>query len=148
MSTVDNKAKVRLWFEEILRGGTSAERLREVGEQIFSPAFVDHDGPDPAHGWEALLRAVPGLLHVLPDARFTIEQLIGEGDLIAVRLRGEATHTREGRGITPTGKHLSWTENEIFRFEDGRIVESWGEGGLDAALATVGLGFSGGQRPH
>jgi predicted ester cyclase len=48
-------------------------------------------------------------------------------------------------GIAPTGKHISWTENEIFRFEGGRIVESWGEGGLDEALAEIGLGFRSGQ---
>lgn len=145
MTVAENKEKIRFWFEETLRGGVSAERLREVGERIISPDFVDHDGPDPEHGWDAMIRAVPGLLRVLPDCRFTVEQIIGEGDLVAVRVRGEATHTGEGMGIAPTGKHISWTENEIFRFADGRVVESWGEGGLDEALAVIGLGFRSGK---
>lgn len=48
--------------------------------------------------------------------------------------------------ITPTGERISWRENEIFRFEDGRIVESWGEGGLDDALAEIGFGFRAKER--
>ena len=62
MSVTVKKDKLRYWFEEVLRGGTSTERIREAGERIISPAFVDHDGPDPEHSWEALIRAVPGLL--------------------------------------------------------------------------------------
>lgn len=141
MTTDENKETVRRWFTETVRGGTDAQTFRAAAARTFSPQLVDHDGPDPAHSYEALVRAVPGLLRALPDARFTIEQLFGEGDLVAVRLRGEATHTGEVMGKPPTGKRIAWAENEIFRFEGGLIVESWGEGTLDDALASVGLGF-------
>jgi predicted ester cyclase len=97
------------------------------------------------NGREAMRRAVPVLLKALPDASFTVEQLIGEGDLVAVRLRGQATHTGEVMGIAPTGKRITWTENEIFRLADGRVVESWGEGGLEEALAEIGFAFKGSQ---
>lgn len=134
MPVVENKEKVRRWFEETVRGGTDEPTLRAVAAQTISPRFVAHDGPDPAHGYDAMLRALPGLLRAFPDLRFTIEQLIGEGDLVAVRLRGEATHSGEAMGRSPTGKRITWTENEIFRFADGLVVESWGEGTLDEAL--------------
>lgn len=65
---------------------------------------------------------------------------------MAVRVRGEGTHTGAVMDITPTGERISWRENEIFRFEDGRIVESWGEGGLDDALAEIGFGFRAKER--
>jgi predicted ester cyclase len=141
MSAERNKETVRRWFTETVRGGSDADTLKAGAERTFSPHFVDHDGPDPEQGREALLRVVPGLLRALPDARLTIEQLIGEGEVVAVRLHGEATHTGEAMGIAPTGKRIAWTENEIFRFEDGLIAESWGEGGLDEALASIGFGF-------
>ncbi|GAB2766564.1 ester cyclase [Sinomonas soli] len=141
MTAEANKETVRRWFTDAVRGGTDAQRMRQAAEETFSPHFIDHDGPDPEHGYEALLNAVPALLQALPDARLEIEQLIGEGDLVAVRLRGRATHTGDLPGRAATGKTLSWTENEIFRFEAGRIAESWGEGTLDAALGEVGLGF-------
>lgn len=38
------------------------------------------------------------------------------------------------------GQRIEWTESEIYRFDRGLIVESWGEGSLDEALTSVGLG--------
>ncbi len=145
MSVESNKELVRHWFEEIVNGRTDPAVFMSALEETISPDFVDHDGPDPQHGQEAMRRAVPVLLKALPDASFTVEKLIGENDLVAVRVRGQATHTAEVLGIAPTGKHITWTENEIFRIEDGRIVESWGEGGLEEALAEIGFAFKGSQ---
>ena len=34
---------------------------------------------------------------------------------------------------------MDWTENEILRLRDGQIVESWGEGSLEDALASIGF---------
>ena len=146
MSVTENKETVRRWFAETVRGGIDVPVLLRTLDETFAAGFVDHDGPDPEHGREVLRQVLPGMLHAFPDLHFTIEQLIGEGDLVAVRLRGEATHTRDVMGKAPTGKHITWTENEIFRFEDRLIVESWGEGTLDEALAEVGLGFRAGRQ--
>jgi predicted ester cyclase len=144
MSVKENKETIRRWFTETIRGGTDEQTLKSAAEKTISPCFVDHDGPDPEHGYEVILRVLPGFLRAFPDLSITVEQLIGEGDMVAVRLRGEATHTGEAMGRVPTGKHITWTENEIFHFEDGRVVESWGEGSLDEALAEVSLGFRAG----
>lgn len=148
MSVESNKALVRRWFKKIVNGRTDPAVFLAVLEETMAPDFVDWDGPDPMNGREAIRRAVPVLLRALPDASFTVEQLIGEGDLVAVRVRGHATHIGEVMGIVPTGKHITWTENEIFRLADGRIVESWGEGGLEEALAEIGLAFKGSSRTH
>ena len=144
MSIEANKALVRRWFGEMVDGRTERATLLAALEETFAPDFVDHDGPDPRNGRAALQRALPALLTACPDARLTIEQLLGEGDLVAVRLRGEATHSGEVLGIAPTGKRINWTENELVRLVNGRICESWGEGTLDAALAGIGLAFKGG----
>jgi predicted ester cyclase len=141
MSVEENKATVRRFFTEVARGGIPPETLRSEIERTIAPDYVDHDSHDPENGREVLLRALPELFRALPDLRFTVEQLIGEGDMVAVRLRGEATHTGEGMGTGPTGKRITWTENELFRLKNGQMVESWGEGDTDAALAGIGLGF-------
>ena len=67
----------------------------------------------------------------LPEIHLTVEQLIDEGDLVYVRLRGEATSAGADTRVT-------WTEDELLWFENGRIVASWHEGNLDAALAAGG----------
>ncbi|HLH73427.1 MAG TPA: ester cyclase [Chloroflexota bacterium] len=141
MEREQNKEIIRHWFEEIVNGKIDRATLLAEMDTVIAPSFVDHDGPDPVHGRAALERALSALLTALPDARLKVEQLIGEGDLVAVRVRGEATHTGEAMGIPPTGKRIAWTENEIFRLDNGRIVESWGEGSLDEALGQIGFAF-------
>jgi predicted ester cyclase len=145
MSVESNKALIRRWFEEIVNGRTDPTVFLAELDKTIAPDFVDWDGSDPHNGREAMRRAVPFLLKALPDASFTVEQLIGEDDLVAVRVRGEASHTGEVPGHVPTGKHITWTENEIFRIANGQVVESWGEGSLDEALAEIGFAFKGSQ---
>jgi predicted ester cyclase len=67
----------------------------------------------------------------LPEVHLTVEQLIDDGDLVYVRLRGEATPPG---AATP----LTWTENELLWFENGRIVASWQEANLTETLAAHG----------
>ena len=90
MSIEDNKAAVRRWFGEIVNGDRELHVLMAALEATFAPAFVDHDGPDPRHGRDGLKRALPVLLQACPDAHLSIEQILGEGDLVAVCLRGES----------------------------------------------------------
>jgi predicted dehydrogenase/predicted ester cyclase len=100
MSVEQNKETVRRWFTEIVRGGVDRATFQKVADQVFAPDFLDHDGPDPEHSKQALVRTVPALLQALPDARFSVELLLGEGEYVAVRVHGEATHTGEAMGRT------------------------------------------------
>ena len=60
-----------------------------------------------------------------PDFHVTIEDQIAEGDRVATRWTMRGTHEGEFRGISPTGKQITVTGIGIFRFSDGKVVESW-----------------------
>jgi predicted ester cyclase len=73
---------------------------------------------------------VTAWLSAFPDYRCHIEEVVGERDLVVVRLRFTGTHT--GTPITISGrtaapKNRSFNEAEIlmFRMQEGKIVESW-----------------------
>ena len=55
----------------------------------------------------------------------TIEDQIAEDDKVVTRWTMRDTHEGEFRGIAPTGKQISITGIGIFRFSDGKVVESW-----------------------
>ena len=42
----------------------------------------------------------------------------------AIASRG--THQGEFMGIAPTGREVTWTETHVGRFENGKLVEHWG----------------------
>jgi predicted ester cyclase len=58
----------------------------------------------------------------------TIEQIIAEGDLVAVRMTWSRTHHGEFRGIAPTGNHVRWPAMMFRRIAHGMVVEGWGGG--------------------
>ena len=65
-----------------------------------------------------------------PDIDYTIEELLADGDSVAARWTIRATHQGELAGptmtIPPTGKRLELEGMNIFRFSEGKIVESGG----------------------
>ncbi|MCO5191126.1 MAG: hydrogenase maturation protease [Anaerolineae bacterium] len=66
-----------------------------------------------------------------PDIQCTIEFMIEEGDLVASRLQWRGWNADYDRQAT-------WSETAIFRFEDGKIVESWTNEDLLSAYLQLG----------
>jgi predicted ester cyclase len=48
------------------------------------------------------------------------------------------THQGEYLGLPPTGRSVTYNEIFIFRFEDGRIAETWGVVDVLAQLRQLG----------
>lgn len=60
-----------------------------------------------------------------PDVQMTIEDMIAEGDKVAVRYTFRGTQQGETQGIPPTGKYVNVPGIFICRCRDGKIVEEW-----------------------
>ena len=69
----------------------------------------------------------PGLFlrKALPDRVDVIEDIVADGDRVAMLWRLNATHTGNLFGIPPTGKRIDIYEVGFFRVVNERIVEGW-----------------------
>jgi len=56
-----------------------------------------------------------------PDTSHMINELIAEGDKVAVKLHINATHEADYEGITATGKKVTQYGMHIIRIVDGEI---------------------------
>lgn len=130
---------VRRWFTEGMSTG-NADRAREISSSVFAADFIDHDGIDQAtYGREQWQHAViDTVFAAFTDIEITIEKLLAEAELVAVRYVFTATHTGPFRGIEPTHRRIHHSENEIYRIADGRIAESWGEGDWLGTMRQLG----------
>jgi predicted ester cyclase len=72
-------------------------------------------GPDIVLRWRA----------AFPDFHFALEDMIIQGDKVALRIPFTGTHQGKFMGLEPTGKKISVTETLILRIEDGKIAEMW-----------------------
>ncbi len=98
-----------------------------VIDKIFGTNWVLHDPawPEELRGPEGFKQYVTAMLNPFPDTHCTVEDIVAEGDKIAVRWTYAGTHQGELMGIPPTGKQVIITGITIHRFADGKIVESW-----------------------
>ena len=62
-----------------------------------------------------------------PDAHHAIDDLVAEGDRVVLRTTARATHLGFFEGIDATGRGVEFTGLVVYRIENGRIAESWGE---------------------
>ena len=99
-------------------------------DQLVAPDYVGPRGDKGPAGFRAI---VVGLRTAFPDIHYTIDDLVAEGDRVAVRWHWTGTHKAPFRAFAATGKTLSNPGIGIFRFKDGKIVA--------AAMETDRLGF-------
>jgi predicted ester cyclase len=70
---------------------------------------------------------VPGRWGGVRIARYTVEELIADGDKVVARLTAQGTQQGALMEIPPTGKRVTWSEIHIGRVVNGTIAERWGE---------------------
>ena len=129
-----NKTLARRFVDEIFARGETAAIDELVAPAFTSSTFgITEDGP-------AQLKAATKRVHgSLTDVEFTIDDIVAEGDRVAVRLTSSATPTGEWMGVKDAaGKRYTVSEAHYFRIADGRVVEHWHQ--HDAMGLTKQLG--------
>ena len=132
-----HKTLCRKYFEEVWNNRNLA-----AIDEYFAANYIDHDpsSPDFGKGPESVRKLVSLYLTAFPDLRFTLEDLIAEGDRCVVRWTVRGTHRGELRGIAPTGKQVTIAGTSTLRIANGKFVEAyvnWDALGLMQQLGAV-----------
>lgn len=134
MSAGDNKTIIRRFYTEVVGKG-DLSRL----EAFISANYVDHNAEGPERGPGVVRIHVQALRRTFPDFHLQIDEIIGEGDMVATRVSGHGTHKGEWMGIRPTGAVVRLKGINIDRLADDRIVEHWGEADTIGMLRQMGV---------
>ena len=122
MSIVENKALARRSFEAFNQRDLSA------ADEIYAPSYMLHSPiapPDLPIGSEGVRQQHAGYLAAFPDEQITVEDLIAEGDRVAVRVTVRGTHRGIFMGVAPTGRPVALEAITIYRVDAEKIVEDW-----------------------
>lgn len=129
-----NKTLVRRFFTEVWSTGDLT--LRDV---YLAPDYQGHLSgsaePIDRDGWTQWFQ---GFRSAFPDAVFTVEDLIGEGDRVAARLTMRGTQLGALNSMPPTGRSVVVSGMSFERVANGRIVEGWNENDALGMLAQLG----------
>jgi steroid delta-isomerase-like uncharacterized protein len=130
MAESDNK---RLVLELYERGWGAGDL--DVVDQVFAPEHILHWNemkPTEQKRTAAEVKAiVREYRKAFPDLQVDVNQLVAEGDKVAVQVTFIGTHKEPYEGFEPTNKPSMFTDMQILKFVDGKIAESsLGSGGL------------------
>jgi predicted ester cyclase len=114
-----NKTLVRRYLEEVLTAGRFA-----LLDEIFSPEFVDRTPGAPANvrGPEAIRASQRRARQLFEDIRYTVDDLVAEGDRVAARYTVRATRKPTAEDA---GKPIEVIGITLCRIADGKIQEAW-----------------------
>jgi predicted ester cyclase len=121
VSEHENKTLIRRWLEAA-DGGFPAD----FGS-FFVPEYRGHLSGRIHMDLEELVRLERGFAAAFTGVKRAIDDLLAVEDRVVLRLTTTAMHTGEWQGLSPTGRQVIFTGMVIYRIENGRIAESWGE---------------------
>ena len=120
MTTEENKALVRRYYEEVLNGG-NVGLLQDI-------AVEEYDEHDPLPGQGNGVAGLRQRVEMLRDAlrpHFTLEDIIAEGDRVVVRWINRGALVGAFLGLPPSGKSFAIAGIDIHRVQNGRMSEHW-----------------------
>lgn len=117
-----NKTAVRRLFEEVWNKGS-----QPVADELFASTYTHHDSstPDVGRGPDSEKKRATLYRNAFPDIRFSVEDIIAEGETVTARWSCHGTHKGDLNGIAATGKHFNISGISVARFASGKIVEGW-----------------------
>jgi predicted ester cyclase len=133
VTTEQSKAVVRRFFD------TFNEHNIPIAELAADNYVLDFPGASGRrYGPPGLREATDDLLTAFPDLQFTLEEVIGEGDQVAVYWSMQGTHHGPLGPIPGTGTPVRLTGTSIFRLANGKIVSDRVRADLIGLLRQIG----------
>lgn len=72
---------------------------------------------------DVVVGALESIIDAVPDFRWSVQELLVDGNRAAARLVNTGTPVKEWNGIEPTGASFEIVEYAIYRVDNGRFVE-------------------------
>lgn len=133
-----NKALVKQYFVELDKG--VVEDVDSFADKYMSPECVWHfPGGRNISGIQAIKEYIVEANTALPGLTHTIDDVIAEGDKVAVRMTARGKHLKEFMGIEPTGIEFTITGESICIILEGKIVEWWFEADYYSFAQQLGM---------
>jgi steroid delta-isomerase-like uncharacterized protein len=118
--SMENKTLVQRWFVEVWNKGRAA-----VISEMLAYFFFFYGLVGDLHGAAEFQRFHSAYRNAYPDVAIEIEDLVAEGDIVAVRWSATGTHRGDGLGFAATGRHVEFSGMTFVRVADGKLAEGW-----------------------
>jgi steroid delta-isomerase-like uncharacterized protein len=132
---MDHAASARSFYDRINSG--DFEKVIE----LLADDFVDHEEmPGIAPGREGVRQLFTMFQTAFPNMHWEAEDVLADGDKVAVRVRVTGTNEGELMGMAASGRSVSVQVIDIIRFgDDGLVHEHWGVFDMMGMMQQLGV---------
>lgn len=106
--------------------GVSQGNLEVIDEVVAEDMKEHEEFPGLSPGREGVRQFFQMMTAAFSDFTMTIEDIVAEGDRVAVRARMSGIHQGEFMDMPATGKRITVPTVDFFRIEHNKVVEHWG----------------------
>lgn len=100
----------------------------ELMAGLYSPGYVQHQpGNSKELTWEQFELSCRTVKQKIPTLRIEILDIVAEGNKVAVRIKHVITYKKYAFGGDKELQRIEYTEMDLFRIANDRIVEEWCE---------------------
>lgn len=133
--SAQNKEIVRRVYQEIfdVNDITAVDKLFAPDVRIHDPIMGDQQGI------EAYRQLASFFLSAFPQETTDLNIFVAEGDYVAVLHTHHAVNTGSFMGLPPTGLTVHVPGIELYRLQNGRIVEFWRHDDDAGLMRQLGL---------
>ena len=111
---------VRRFYEPFRTGDTS------VHDEVLAEDWIDLPlAPGQQQGPAGMAAQIALFRHAMPDYDVEHQDVIVQGDKVAVRNTVSGTHQGAFMGHEPTGKRIEMRTMDVHQVRDGKIVATW-----------------------
>jgi steroid delta-isomerase-like uncharacterized protein len=141
----ENKELVRRFYEEVWNRANFG-----VADDVFAEDYLRHDlrPSAAAPGPEGQKQIAADFRGAFPDLRFEVEMIVAEDELVAARWTASGTHGGRWGTLEPTGRRATFSGVNIFRFENGKVVELWNHRDDLGLMEQLGAPIYAGAKPE
>ena len=119
--TLDRTARIRSAWQAAWDQGRV-----EALDELLSPGYVRRRGPAAApQDREQFKDSVRAIREAFPDLHTEIEEIVEDGEELAIRWRSTGSHTGDFLGVPPTGRPVEVSGATFTHFDGGVIAEEW-----------------------
>ena len=120
-------------YDEFLNNGDMS-----AAERDLRPDFVDHAAPPGTPpGLESSKAFITIVRSAFSDIQFTEDEVIANGDMVAVSGLWQGTHEGPFFGLEPTGRFGEMRGMVLWRVVEGQLAERWAVLDYDALFGAL-----------
>lgn len=106
---------------------------------LYDENAVLHGYPGVEPGFDGIRRFYEAFWAAFPGSRLIFEDVLADGERVAIRFRVEGTHGGEFHGVPATGRPIDLEGITILHFEDGKCIERWSQADLAGLVSDLAV---------